>query len=158
MAATGKADLEAAVAEVGRLSGLVDGLLALARADAGTAHPERLDLGPLVSSRVEAWTALADDREIRLGLTMQRVPAIRAVRERVEQTLDNLVSNALAVDAEHVEVSLGLVGDAVEVVVRDDGPGLSDDDKLRAFDRFWRRREGLRVWSRPGDRQAARGG
>ncbi len=142
VAATGKADLEAAVAEVGRLSGLVDGLLALARADAGTAHPERLDLGPLVSSRVEAWTALADDREIRLGLTMQRVPAIRAVRERVEQTLDNLVSNALAVDAEHVEVSLGLVGDAVEVVVRDDGPGLSDDDKLRAFDRFWRRGKG----------------
>ena len=28
------------------------------------------------------------------------------------------------------------------MIVRDDGPGLSDDDKQHAFDRFWRRREG----------------
>jgi signal transduction histidine kinase len=138
----GRADLGAAVAEVGRLSGLVEGLLAIARADAGNATPERLALAPVVASRVDAWTALADERGTRLELAMEPTPAIRAVRERVEQTLDNLVSNALAVGATRVDVALRSVDGTVEVTVRDDGPGMSDDDKEHAFDRFWRRREG----------------
>jgi signal transduction histidine kinase len=31
------------------------------------------------------------------------------------------------------------VGDAIEVHVVDDGPGMSSADRTRAFDRFWRR-------------------
>ena len=52
----GKPSLEAALAEVNRLARLVDALLALARADASRPRPEPIDLGELVSSRLDAWS------------------------------------------------------------------------------------------------------
>ena len=51
----GRPSLDAAAVEVGRLSGLVDELLALARADAGTAPAEKIDLAEVARARLEGW-------------------------------------------------------------------------------------------------------
>ena len=61
-----RGDLEASLAEVERLSRLVDGLLALARADVASARPEPFDLGTAVEERLEVWGPLAAEQDVSL--------------------------------------------------------------------------------------------
>jgi signal transduction histidine kinase len=62
---------------------------------------------------------------------------VRSSPERVGQIVDNLVANALAV-SDRVTVSAERSAGWVELHVVDAGPGLSADERARAFDRFWR--------------------
>jgi signal transduction histidine kinase len=140
VAQPGRADLEAALREVNRLSEMVEGLLALARADAEPSGS--LDVAGVVAERVETWQALAHERGVALTASTDGAAPARAARERVAQIIDNFVANALEVapTGSTVTVLAEVTGDIVEVRVRDEGPGLSAEDRARAFDRFWRGR------------------
>jgi len=127
-----RADLERALEEVERLSRLVDGLLALARAEVSPV--ERVDLAKLVGERIEAWSALAAEGEVKLEATVTGTALAGA--DRLTQALENLLSNALAVSPRGGTVSVG--GSRGELHVIDQGPGLSEEKRERAFDRFWR--------------------
>jgi len=135
-------DVEAARAEVERLSRLVDGLLALARAEERAAAPEAVEVAPVIAGRREAWAALASEAGV--GITGESEPGllVLATPGNPEQVLDNLISNALAVAPAGSEVSVTARGAAagVEVVVADRGPGMTAEQRSRAFDRFWRGR------------------
>ena len=136
----GRRDLDAAVHEVERLGETVETLLALARADAGAAPASAIDVDALVRERVEAWRALAEERSV--TLTAEASPALtaRAGPQRLAQVLDNLLANALEVapHASKVTVSARAAGSWAELHVRDEGPGLTAEQRARAFDRFWR--------------------
>jgi signal transduction histidine kinase len=136
----GQQDLESAVAEVERLNGLVEGLLALARADAGAEPASTVELSAVVSDRVAAWSALADDHGVTLVGTTNGAPRVRASEERLGQVLDNLIENALEASPPGGVVTVATAGP--EVRVRDEGVGLTDEERARAFDRFWRARSG----------------
>lgn len=140
VAAEGRDGLERALAEVARLSRLVDGLLALARADAVAPAGGPVDLAALASDRVAFWAALADERGVRLALDAPAAVPARATAGRVVQVLDNLIENALDASPEGstVTVSAGSAGAWAELHVADEGPGLPPEQRLRAFDRFWR--------------------
>jgi two-component system OmpR family sensor kinase len=127
-----RADLERALEEVERLSRLVDGLLALARAE--VSPPERVDLAKLVEDRIEAWSALAAEQEVKLEANVKGTAL--AGRDRLAQTLENLLSNALAVSPQGGTVLVG--GSGGELHVIDEGPGMTAEERERAFDRFWR--------------------
>ena len=132
-------DLEGALAEARRLSQLVDGLLAMARAEDAAGASADVDLEPLVESRLDAWHALAHEREVDLIAHVDRV-TVRSVPGRLEQVLDNLISNALDVAPARtaIRIESRLEHDRVVVEVRDAGPGMTPDQRSRAFDRFWR--------------------
>jgi len=135
------ADLEGALAEVERLSRLVDGLLALARAEGAASAPTDTDLADLVGARVDAWAALAAERGV--AILAEVDPTVRAAVTpgHLEQVLDNLLSNAIDVAPEgsHVRITAGApVGAVIEVRVTDEGPGMDPARRARAFDRFWR--------------------
>jgi signal transduction histidine kinase len=139
-------DLEGALAEVDRLSRLVDGLLALARAERRAAERSPQDVGALVRERADAWRAAAAERDVALddvaapGLVAALAPG------SVEQMLDNLVANALEVAPAGSAVTIAAAGDDghVTLTVTDAGPGMAAEDRERAFDRFWRGREDRR--------------
>ncbi len=137
------AGVQAATAEIDRLAELVDGLLALARSEASASPAEAVDLSALASERVAAWEALAVERGVSISYRGGSGVAVSAGRDRIEQTIDNLLSNALeAVErGGSIVVDVSERGDVAALGVRDDGPGMTDDDKLRAFDRFWRGRQ-----------------
>ncbi len=122
-----------ALAEVDRLGRLVEGLLSLARADAGTAKTEMVDVDSVLDDRLALWNGV--QRAGQPGLQVRSSP------ERLGQIVDNLVSNALAV-SDAVTVSAHGAGAWVELHVVDRGPGLSEEERARAFDRFWRGRSG----------------
>src|SRR5581483_11603723 len=127
----------AALAEVDRLGMLVDDLLRLARADAQVESAAgEVDLREVARSRVEAWSALADEHGLTLVLSANGRAHARAAATRVEQVLDNLIENAINASPAGGTVSVSATGG--EVRVADEGPGLDTDARERAFDRFWR--------------------
>ena len=145
--ATGQ-ELAGALEELARLSRLVDGLLAVARAENVVPVPTTVDVAEVARERVVAWHPVADDRGITLeapeegpeeGRARPRPPVLAWMGEgHLEQVLDNLIANALdALDAGgHVTVTTTATTAGAQITVTDDGPGMSAEDRDRAFLRF----------------------
>ena len=138
--AEGKGELDGAVAEVERLSALVDALLVLARADRAVASPSPVDVAELARDRLTAFAAYAGERGVRLDERIEPDLVALATPGRLEQVLDNLLANALdhSPPGTSVTVSVRRRGALIEVGVADEGPGMEADAISRAFDRFWR--------------------
>ncbi len=136
----GAADrLAAAEHEADRLVTIVEGLLALGRAGALVAPAQPVDLAAIARERVEQWEPLAAESGIALTLAGPTSIMVLAVPTGVDQMIDNLIDNALAVSAAGDSVSVVMTRDERPTVrVLDNGPGMSDDELGRAFDRFWR--------------------
>jgi signal transduction histidine kinase/ligand-binding sensor domain-containing protein/DNA-binding response OmpR family regulator len=127
-----------------RLLTLVDQLLDVARLDAGRLRLRlrRGDLGGFVRYRVESFLPLAERRGIDLSLEVPVEPVeLWFDPPQLEKVIDNLLGNALKFTPAggRVEVSLDAPPDAdrVEVAVRDNGPGIPDDQLERVFERFY---------------------
>jgi signal transduction histidine kinase len=143
----GDADVEAAASEVQRLTRIVDGLLALSRAQQQPLPAEPVDVLPLLAERCDAWAALAEEQGVTVELA--RSDGARAGARAVvapghlEQIVDNLLANALEVTPAGGTITVTVDGDGgagpgrLAVHVRDTGPGLTPDERRRAFDRFW---------------------
>jgi signal transduction histidine kinase len=137
-------ELAGALEELARLSRLVDGLLAVARAENVVPVPTAVDVAAVARERVVAWHPVADDRGITLeapaeGSARPRPPVLAWMGEgHLEQVLDNLIANAL--DALnpgcHVTVTTAATASGAQITVTDDGPGMSAEDRERAFLRF----------------------
>jgi signal transduction histidine kinase len=132
-------DLEGALDEVARLSRLVDGLLVLARAEQSASTPAPIAVDDVIDGRCDAWDAFAAEKHVRIDADVEGSPAARATPGRLEQVVDNLLNNALEVApaGSAVRVAARERGDWVELRVSDEGPGMSAEERSRAFDRFW---------------------
>lgn len=126
--------------EVDRFATILDSLLALARAERGRHARDEIDAAAVADRRVAAWQPLAEQRGIALRRAGASLAPVRAVVTAVDQALDALIDNALkfAGTGAQVTVRIDVGPDGVELHVIDDGPGLSDDDRRRATERFWR--------------------
>lgn len=135
--------LTAVTAELERLSRIVDGILALSRADQETASREGLAISAVVIDRAEAWEAFSSEHDVRLDIRIDprsETTFADLAPGDLDQILDNLLSNAFEVApaGSRILVTLGPAGDGrVAIHVIDEGPGMTDDERDRAFDRFW---------------------
>ncbi len=137
-------ELVGALDELARLSRLVDGLLAVARAENVVPVPTAVDVAEVARERVVAWHPVADDRGIALeapetGGARSRASVPAWIGEgHLEQVLDNLIANALdALNAGgHIGVTAAVTTAGAQITVADDGPGMSAEDRERAFLRF----------------------
>jgi signal transduction histidine kinase len=132
--------LQSALAEADRLQQMVDGLLALARSEGSAGKIVYLDLNTLVIERIAAWRALADESNIELRLLAETSVVVQAIPNAVEQIIDNFIDNALeyAPDGSSIDISISQRDNDCIVVVSDRGPGLTEEQCVRALDRFWR--------------------
>jgi signal transduction histidine kinase len=98
----------------------------------------------VIEQRLAVWRPAAAERGIRLAATgsPEGAPLVVAGPGHLDQVLDNVLANALAVspDGATIRVDLQASQDAVVIEVHDEGPGMTADEKARAFDRFWRGR------------------
>ncbi|MBO3736590.1 sensor histidine kinase [Actinoplanes flavus] len=143
VADTARPDLDAAITEVDRLTRMVHGLLALAHLEHQAADREPVDLDTLIDERIDNWSAYASEQDVALVRSPGALGTAWAVPEAIEQIVDNLLANALRVTPPQTVITVGATvppedGATVELHVVDQGPGLSDEDRARAFDRFWR--------------------
>ncbi|MFL6110317.1 MAG: ATP-binding protein [Catenulispora sp.] len=130
--------LASAQEEVARLSRLVDGLLAVARAEQAVPRPVAVRADEVVQDRVDAWEPVALERRIMLTSRCRAPGAVRLGAGDLEQVLDNLLANALDAVPEGgtVTIDCARTQDTVRVRVIDSGPGMSAEAKTAAFHRF----------------------
>ncbi|HZC69546.1 MAG TPA: HAMP domain-containing sensor histidine kinase [Jatrophihabitans sp.] len=123
--------------ETNRLARLVDGLLAVARAETRPPAPAPSDVAELTAGRVGAWRPIAAERGVELCLRAQ--PAVASVTPgHAEQILDNLLANAIdaLVVGGRIDVEVAPSERGVVVTVADNGPGMPAERRARALDRF----------------------
>jgi len=131
-------ELAGALDELARLSRLVDGLLTVARAENVVPVPMAVDVAEVASERVVAWHPVADDRSIIL-VTSSAKPVLAWIGEgHLEQILDNLIANALDAlsPGQMVRLATTATATGARITVSDNGPGMSAEDRERAFLRF----------------------
>lgn len=121
---------------------LLDGLLDLARIEAGRMHLEPADvpLGQLLTEVIDLARPLADERDLHLRATLDPgVPGvIRADPVRLQQVLTNLLHNAVRF-TEQGGIELRARGTDpgwLRLEVVDTGVGIEPDDLERLFERF----------------------
>jgi signal transduction histidine kinase len=132
------AELAAAQGEIARLSRLVDGLLAVARAENVVGTPVEVAVDTVLADRAAAWRPIAEERGVELT-TACRGPVRASLGDgHMEQILDNLLANALAAvpSGGHVRVSAAATAEGARITVSDDGPGMSRARQEAAFRRF----------------------
>jgi len=127
---------------VGSMAALVDDLLELARLESGSLA---LELGPFsVADALNTVAAgllpIALDRGVRLQVDAPpRLRAATGDRRRVEQIVTNLVANAIKFAGSRPVELTGRFEAAIAVLaVRDEGPGIANEDRERVFERFYR--------------------
>ncbi|MDF3291575.1 sensor histidine kinase [Streptomyces silvisoli] len=140
-------NLGSALSEIDRLVRMIQGLLALARAESTETAPVPVDPDAILNDRVGTWKAFATERGIAIALAGGQVGRVWAVPGALEQIVDNLLANALRAAPPGTTVTLAqsvLVergsdsAPYVEIHVTDEGPGMNDEERASAFDRFWR--------------------
>lgn len=136
-------------AESKRMGQLVEDLLTLARLDEQRPLDRKpVDLLLLASDAAEDTRVNATDRKVRLmgldGGAPQPAPT-SGDEARLRQVVANLMTNALRYTPEgtDIEIAVGVKpvidgrSDAV-LEIRDHGPGISEEDAGRIFERFYR--------------------
>ncbi|MEU2761717.1 HAMP domain-containing sensor histidine kinase [Streptomyces sp. NPDC007027] len=132
-------EVRGVLGEVDRLSDVLEQVLAWGSADRGTAATEPVDVLGVTAARVDAWSASACARGVRLCLVgLARTGS--QIRGALEQALDVLLENALHVSPPggEVLVSVRATSADIHVEVRDQGPGMTDEEIRHACRPFWR--------------------
>ncbi len=117
---------------------LIDRLMRLARLDSeAVPRVEEIDVGDFLRGQCEAARRL-DDRRV-IDYSIQGVRTIEADRSELGEAIWNIVENALKY-APEAPIHLGAArtnGHTV-ITVRDEGPGMSESERVHAFERFYR--------------------
>ncbi len=136
--------LDTAGAEADRMARLTDDLLLLAGSDAGVWHTrlETLETDTFLIELYERFSPLAQaaGHPLQLLLPDDALPALRADEQRLEQLFAVLLNNALEYTpaSTPVEIAATAHRSGVTVEVIDHGPGLTDEEKKKVFQRFYR--------------------
>lgn len=125
-----------------RLGRVIDDLRALAEPVDGAAGlvPGRVDLARIVAEELSARGAELRSAGVVLGPVELEAVEVVADADRVHQVVGNLLANV----ARHcpagteIDVSVGRDGGDAVLRVADDGPGLTEQERRHAFDRYWR--------------------
>lgn len=119
---------------------ILETLLGLARGGRSDSTISAVDLATLAARRTEAWRDVAGQR----GIALQRAgqSSVMSVTDRtiVESALDAVIDNAVkfSPSGSTVEIGAGREGEMCRITVRDQGPGLTEEEAASAADRFWR--------------------
>ena len=128
--------------ETRRLSRLADGILELTRLERGTVpfDLQRIDASAPVNAAIASLEALVETCELTLTSSIPEGVFVRADRDRLQQAVGNLLSNAARYTPPggRVDVFLRRAEGSALIKVADTGMGISEEDLARVFARFWR--------------------
>jgi signal transduction histidine kinase len=127
---------------VGQMSRLTEDLLDVSGLESGHVRvdPGEEEAGALVREACRQHESAAEGRSITLRCELpDSLPPVRADRHRMDQLFGNLIGNALKFTPAGgtVVVRAAPAGDRVRFSVHDDGPGLTEAEQDRVFERFW---------------------
>jgi signal transduction histidine kinase len=137
------AEIDAAVADVDRVIRIFNALLRLAEIDTGMRRSGfvSVNAAELAAQAVELYLPAAELKGINLACRDRGPVPVSGDPLLLAQAVSNLIDNALKYARDGGNVSIEVVpraDGAVEIAVADDGPGISDSEKLKAPERFYR--------------------
>ena len=125
-----------------QISKLVSRLLLLARIDQHRQkfNKDKVDLGVLVDIAVDSMKDLASQKEILLTSNVPEDTFVDADESLLLSAITNLISNGIKYGKEsgHVSVSALKFGDKTEIIVADNGVGISEEHIDKIWTRFYR--------------------
>lgn len=135
--------LEEAEREVRQVISIFDAMLRIAQIEAGArrARFARVELGKILDSVGDAYEAVAADAGQILTVSVgDDLGSVLGDKDLLTQMLANLIENCIrhCPEGAHISVSGRLDNGRPFITVSDNGPGISDGDKLRVFDRLYR--------------------
>lgn len=125
-------EIEDMKADINDMERMIDGYLTFARGEGDEVAVET-DLTTLIEDLIMAW------RRNRAVIDCHVEGQIKAWMkpQAVQRCLDNLIANANRY-GDHVWVRVGKRGDMTEIIIDDDGPGIPEDEREKAFRPFYR--------------------
>ncbi len=134
--------------EIDRLEMLTQNLIDLASAEGGDfpIEPEMTDITKLIQSVVTEIRPLCLNHQQHLNLQIDEKMTGFLDSKRIRQVLLNLLSNSIkfAGDKRQIDLKAGLSGGTLRVTVRDNGPGIAEQERQKLFDKYqkWGKRAG----------------
>jgi heavy metal sensor kinase len=129
--------------EVSRLTGIVEKLLTLSRADAGQIHMQVsvVPLKALVREAASLLEVLIEEKSLTFQLEGDEDVGVEADRLYVRQAVVNILHNAVKFTPKGGRISafIGCNGQSqAELSISDTGPGVAPEHTAKIFDRFYR--------------------
>lgn len=130
-----------ALEELDRLNRTCEGLLNLAVSTEVEQHRIYVDIAEVAAQRRQAWLPIAEQLGAEIEVDVPTDLGAVLLEHTVDQVLDVLIDNALKFGGTGVNVRLSAYSteEAIEIRVRDDGPGLPQEMLEEAVVPFWRR-------------------
>jgi two-component system OmpR family sensor kinase len=123
-----------------RMGSLVEDLLLLARLDQSREmKAEPVNLSKLVSDAVESARAAGPNHVVDFSNPDEEIYAL-GDNDRIHQVVANLLANARTHTPAGTKIDVSVIQseDGVRIRIADNGPGLSEKDQSRIFERFYR--------------------
>jgi two-component system sensor histidine kinase QseC len=133
--------IEQVISGVNRTTHLVQQLLLLARVEhVGLDTPQAVDLGRMATDCVARYADEAGRRGIECDLETEAGCVLQGDAAMLTVLLDNLLDNAIKYGRAggHIFIGVGRRASALWLRVEDDGEGVSEADRARLHDRFFR--------------------
>jgi len=125
-----------------RVLSMLTTLMDISEAETGTMKLtlSHVELARLAREVTDLYEDTADDAGVTLKATVPDGLTVTVDRDRLRQALANLVDNAVKYTPRggQVDLSAAAESDAVVIRVSDTGPGISEQDLPRIFDRLYR--------------------
>lgn len=125
-----------------RLTYLIEDLLTISQLESGQTvlNCGSHEMQPLVAKVIEDLTSRATERKILLNNEVPRDLFAQVDVDRIEQVFWNLIDNSIKYGKSEGAVVIGgrRRDSAIEMWVKDDGPGISAESRARIFERFYR--------------------
>lgn len=138
-----RANLDIAERNAERLLGIIADILAASSSSTtveASLAPSSIDARDIVRASAEALAPRAAGRAITIDTTGLEEARVWADPLRLRQVVDNLLSNAITYNRDGGTVFLGTTGDGTSswILVRDTGMGMTEEERARLFQRFYK--------------------
>jgi len=133
-------ELTAVKTDLDKLNNSIGSLIDLSRLESAVWRPQKnwFGLGEIIGTTL---SRLADKQSSRIVFLLpEDLPEIKVDFDQISRALQNILENALIYSGKELPVKIAAESKGLEVMIsiEDQGPGVSDEERVKIFDKFYR--------------------